>query len=229
MIPSKLPVRVNIRELIEKYLGALPSLNRNESWTPIIINRPEGVVEKNITRGIEQKSNIGVVFHGEMDWSRENEYKFESLIDALNITLREVIREEKGGTYGIRVTPSASIIPKSEYTINISWGTNPGRVDELTEALFKTIDSLKNYGPGTETLYKVKETQRRTRETRMKQNAFWVGMLFNYLMYNDNPELILDYNKWIDQLTADDIKESARNYLNKTRYVKVVLYPEKKE
>ncbi|MHC1736450.1 MAG: M16 family metallopeptidase [Ignavibacteriaceae bacterium] len=217
------------RGLIEKYLGTLPSLNRNESWKTIIINRPEGIVEKNITKGIEQKSSIGVVFHGEIEWSRENEYKFESLVDALNITLREVIREEKGGTYGIRVTPSISKVPKSEYTINISWGTNPGRVDELTEALFKTIDSLISYGPGTETLNKVKETQRRTRETRIKQNAFWVGMLFNYLMYKDNPELILEYNKWVDQLTTDDIKESAGYYLDKNRFIKIVLYPEKKE
>jgi len=217
------------KPMIEKYLGGLPSLKRNESWRVINIERPKGVTEKTLFKGIEQKSSIGVVFLGEMEWNRENEYKFESLIDVLNITLREVIREEKGGTYGIKVSPWTNRIPKGEYTINISWGTNPSRVEELTDALFKTIDSLVNYGPGIETLNKVKETQRRTRETKLKQNAFWTGMLYNYLIYNDNPEIILNYNNWVEGLTVNDIKESAELYLDKNHLVKIILYPEKKD
>lgn len=214
------------KSLIEKYLGALPTLNRRESWRIIDSPKPEGIVEKKINKGIEQKSNIGIVFHGKMEWNRENEYTFESLMDVLSITLREVIREEKGGTYGIRVNGNTSRIPEGEYTITISWGTNPGRVEELTKVLFETLDSLINYGPGTETVNKVKETQRRTRETRLKQNAFWVGMLFNYLMYKDNPEQILEYDNWVENLSVKDIKDAAGEYLNKERYLKVVLYPE---
>lgn len=64
--------------------------------------------------------------------------------------------------------------------------------------------------PGTETVNKVKETQRRTRETRLKQNAFWVGMLFNYLMYKDNPEQILEYDNWVENLSVKDIKDAAK-------------------
>jgi zinc protease len=52
------------KSLIEKYLGALPTLNRRESWRIIDSPKPEGIVEKKINKGIEQKSNIGIVFHG---------------------------------------------------------------------------------------------------------------------------------------------------------------------
>jgi len=55
-----------------------------------------------------------------------------------------------------------------------------------------------------------------------------MGMLADYLQNNDDPDLILNYNQWINSLTADDIKQSANQYLGKD-VVKVVLYPAEAE
>ncbi len=71
---------------------------------------------------------------------------------------------------------------------------------------------------------KVKETQKRQLEIRSKQNGFWIGMLSDYLQNNDDPEVMLNYTQWIDEITSDDIKESANQYIGKD-VVKVVLYP----
>jgi len=215
------------KSFVEKYLGALPSLKRNETWRDLHFNDPDTKIEKVVKKGIEQKSSIAIAFPSPFEWSRQNEYLMESLIDVLNIRLREVIREDKGGTYGIRVYHQFYRIPTSKVTSNISFGCDPKKVDELTTAVLGVIDSLKQFGTTPETLAKVKETQKRQREIKLKQNRFWVGVLSNYIMNNEDPVEMMAYNSWIEKLTNDDIKTYANKYLNENKSVKVVLLPEK--
>ncbi|MGE5401740.1 MAG: M16 family metallopeptidase [Bacteroidota bacterium] len=215
------------KPLVLTYLGGLPSIGRKESWKDINLTNPKGMVEKIVKKGIEAKSQVAVVFTGDMDWSRLNEYKLESLMDAMNIRLREVIREEKGGTYGVRAVHNISRIPAARYTIYINFGCNPERVDELTKAVFSVIDSMKNFGPGSEILTKIKETQKRQREVAVKRNNFWMGVLANYLEYGDNVDQIPEYDKWTEALQQSDIKEACAKYMD-GNHLKVVLYPQDK-
>jgi len=212
---------------VEKYLGSLPSLKRNETWRDLKITSPETKVEKIIKKGIEQKSTVGIVFPTTFEWSRSNEYLMESLIDVLNIRLREVVREDKGGTYGVSVSHQFSRIPTAKVTTNINFGCDPQRIDELTTAVFSVIDSLKNFGTTPETLAKVKETQRRQREIKLKQNKFWVGVISNYIINKEDPLQMLNYNTWVEKLTNEDIKTYASKYLDANKFVKIVLLPEK--
>ncbi len=216
----------SFKTFVEKYLGALPSLKRNETWRDINVKPIESKIEKVVKKGIEQKSTVGIAFPGPFEWSRENEYLMESLMDVLNIRLREVVREDKGGTYGVSVYHQFYRIPTSKVTITINFGCDPKRVDELTKTVFTVIDSLKQFGTSPETLTKVKETQKRQREIKLKQNRFWVGVVSNYIMNNEDPQEMMDYNSWVEKLTNEDIKGYANKYLDENKFVKVVLLPE---
>ena len=57
-----------------------------------------------------------MMFTGPFEWSRQNRYDFESLLEYLNIKLREVMREDKGGVYGVSASGSPSLHPRKEYT-----------------------------------------------------------------------------------------------------------------
>ncbi|MFA6979661.1 MAG: insulinase family protein [Ignavibacteriaceae bacterium] len=218
---------LSFKPFVEKYLGSLPSLKRNETWKDIHVKAIETKIEKVVKKGIEQKSTVGISFPAPFEWNRSNEYLMESLIDVLNIRLREVVREDKGGTYGIGIYHQFYRIPTTKVTISINFGCDPKRVDELTTAVFNVIDSLKNFGTTPETLVKVKETQKRQREVKLKQNRFWVGVLSNYIMNDEDPMEMLKYDSWIEKLTNDDIKAYANKYLDMNKFVKVVLLPEK--
>jgi zinc protease len=139
-----------------------------------------------------------------------------------------VLREDKGGTYGVRASGSPSLYPRQEYYITISWGCNPDRVDELVNAALQQIDSakLKPFDP----LYieKVRETQRRAHEVNLKQNGFWLSNLLSYYANNEDPEMILNYPKLVENLNAAAIQNAVKKYFKMDNYVKVVLYPEKK-
>ncbi len=216
-----------VKPMIETYLGGLPAGGRVEGPVDLKYKDVTGEISKEVRRGIEPKSSVKVTYPGKMDFTRKNEFFMQSLVDVLNIKLREAIREDKSGTYGVSLFKQIYRFPNPHYDLNFQFGCSPDRVDELTKTFFSVLDSIKNFGPDETVMTKVKETQKRELEVSVKQNRYWLGILSDYLQNNDNPELIMDYNKWIDEMTADDIKAAAVRYLGKD-VVKIVLYPEEK-
>jgi zinc protease len=217
-----------IKPLIEQYLAILPSLKRNETWKDIGMEHPKGVINKQVNKGIEPKSTVNITFTGPFEWSQQNRYTFNSMLDAIDIKLREVLREDKGGTYGVRVSGSPSLFPRQEYSITISWGCNPDRVDELVKEAVMQLDSLKVKQLDSLYIEKVSEIQRRAYEVNLKRNGFWLGNLQAYYTNNEDPEMILNYPMLVDHLTAKAIQEAVKKYFNMKNYIKMVLLPEKK-
>lgn len=218
----------SIKPLVENYIASLPSTNRKENWKDVNMMPPKGVILKQLNRGIEPKSLVHLSFTGPFKWSQENRYIFNSMIDALNIRLRETLREDKGGTYGVRINGNTTLYPRQEYSITINWGCNPERVEELVKEALSVIDSLKMKPLDPIYIEKVKETQKRTYEINLKKNNFWIANLQFYYSTNDNPEKILNYPKLVDNLKAIAIQDAVKKYFNMNNYVNVVLYPEKK-
>jgi zinc protease len=219
---------VDIRPLVETWLGSLPSAGRKETWRDLGIHPPSGVVEKTVRRGIEPKSLTRIAFTGAFDWNLRNRYVFDSLTSALRIRLREVLREDMSGTYGVGVGLSLDRFPRSEYRLALGFGSAPDRADTLAATAFAVIDTVKQIGVNEATLAKVKETQLRQREVNLKENSFWLSALQTYLSNGDDPLDILKYPELVKSLTSDDIKKAAETYLKRERYVKVVMMPEKK-
>jgi zinc protease len=215
----------SIQSLVQTYLGGLPSTNRKETWKDIGVRDPRGVIEKSVKKGIEPKSQVRILFTGPFEWSQENRYMLNAMTSALSIKLREVLREEKGGTYGVGVSGSFGRYPESTYTVSISFGCDPDRVEELTKAAFEQIDSVKKYGISDVYVQKVKETQRREREVNVKQNRFWLSNLSFYYDNNEDPLHILRYDALVEKLTVPDIQHAVQKYFDTKNYVKVTLFP----
>jgi zinc protease len=216
----------SLKPLVERYLGALPSTGRKESWRDVGIVPPKGVVERVVRRGIEPRSQTQIVFTGPFEYTPENRQSIRALADVMSIKLREQIREELGGTYGVGVGASPERIPRPEYSFTVSFGSAPERVDQLTRAVFAQIDSVKAVGASADDLTKVKEMQLRGWETNLKQNGFWLSQLSAYDQAGEDPRAILDYRATIGRLTAERIRDAARRYLNTGNYVRVTLLPE---
>ncbi len=213
--------------LVRTYLGGLPTTGRAETWRDVGMEAPEGAVAKAVYRGMEPKSQSQMIFTGPFAYDGwQNNLALRAMTDVLQIKLREVLREDLGGTYGVWVSSNSSRYPDEEYRISISFGSDPDRVDELTQVIFEQIDSLKTVGTTDLYVNKVKEMHKRRRETELKENSFWVGSL-EYLDFNGvDPRLLIQYPALVDSLTGDAVQQSAQKYFNMDRYVRVVLYPE---
>jgi zinc protease len=216
----------SVRPLVETYLGGLPSLHRDEKWKDIGITPPGGVIKKTVRKGVEPKARTQIVFTGPLEFGRQNLYALNSLATVLEIRLREVLREDMGGTYGVSVSATSGRDPNPEYRFSIGFGAAPERLDELVKVVFAQIDSLKSGGAAEKDLVKVRETQRRSRETRLRENGFWISQLITYDRYGWDPRQIALDEARIERATPELIRRAARQYLNTDRYVQVSLVPE---
>ncbi|MFC1529212.1 M16 family metallopeptidase, partial [Gemmatimonadota bacterium] len=214
------------RPLVERYLGSLPATGREESWRDEGVDYPTGVISKTVRKGLEQKSQTAILFTGRYEYSRQNMYAFRALTGVLDIILRERLREDLGGTYGVSVNYSASRIPDQEYAVTISFGTDPERLEELSEVVFDEVRKLRTDGPTVEYIDKVRESQRSDREENLKQNSYWLGQLGAYYRQDSDPREILTYEMLIDSLTPELVREAARRYLNLENYIQISLLPE---
>ncbi|MEZ4700119.1 MAG: insulinase family protein [Rhodothermales bacterium] len=216
-----------LEDLAVTYLGSLPSTGRGETWRDVEPELQDGVVNVSVRKGIADQSQVLLLFHGDFDYTRENRHAIRSLVDVFNILLREDLREARGGVYSVSAQSSVDEKPKPAYQISVSFTCDPQRVDELIGAVFDQIAALKNTGASDENLAKIKEQQRRSRETQKETNGFWTGILDFYSTHPDEPWLdVLHYEDMIEAIDSDDIRAAAQAYFNESDYVRAVLYPE---
>jgi zinc protease len=218
----KLPA---LEPLVKAYLGALPSLRRDETWRDLHITPPKGVIDKMVKKGIEPKSSVRMMFTGPFSWSSKERYAMNSLASVLWIKLREVLREEKGGTYGVSVSGTPTRYPRPEYRMTISFGCAPERVEELTKTTLEQVDSVKYFGTTADYVNKVKEIQRRERETNLKENRFWLNALSYYYSNEEDPKQLLEYDTLIDNLSSETVRAAANKYFDLRNYARFVLSP----
>ena len=168
-----------------------------------------------------------MIFTGPFEYDGwKNNLELGALTSVLQIKLREVLREDLGGTYGVWIGSSGSRYPDEEYRISITFGSDPERVEELTQVIFGQIDSLKTVGTTELYIDKVKEMRRRQREVDLKENSFWVGSLESLDFNGVDPRLLIQYPELVDSLKTEMVQQAAQKYFNMERYVRVVLYPE---
>jgi zinc protease len=215
-----------IKPLIQIYLGSLPSTDRTESWKDTGVSSYKGKIKKAVYKGVEPKSMVRLVFAGTYDFTYKNYYALSSLINVIQIKLREILREDLGGTYGVRIWPNIKLYPREEYELNIEFGCAPERVDEMIQTLFQQIDSLKTSGPTDIYITKVRETQIREYEVNLKKNQYWLNEL-KWKHYNGEDLLdIIRYPDYVATLSTEMIQEAANTYFNTENYLQVAMYPE---
>jgi zinc protease len=205
------------------YLGSLPAANSPHAWKDIGVRPPTGVITKTIVKGKEPKSSVQITFSGPAQFTRKNTRDMEALGSLLSIKLREQLREEMSGVYGVGARGYITHYPNQEYRFTISFGCAPERVEELVTAAYKIIDSVKTFGAGPLNIKKIKETFHRQREVDLKDNKFWLSAITGSLKDNLDINDVSNYDAWVDSLTNDDFKRLATQYLNMDNYAKFVL------
>lgn len=214
-----------LRPLVQTYLATLPSTGRADSWRDDGVRPPDGVVERVVRQGLEPRSTTRIVFHGPIDYSLDASHVVQSLAGVIRIRLREVLREDLGGTYGVQVGATTRQQPDERYTLTISFGADPERLDDLVAAAFQELELIRSEGPSEQDMQRVREAQRRERETSLRQNGYWVGQIGAYDRSGHDLIDILSYEDRVEALTADMVRDAARALLRMDNYVRVSLFP----
>ena len=214
-----------LKPLVETYLGGLPGKGRKETEKDQKIRIVPGVVKKTWTIGQEPKARVTIMFHGDEAWARDKDRDMFLLGQVLSIRLREVLREDMGGVYGVGASGEISRGPHQEREFTVSFGCAPENVDKLIKATFDEIAAVAKSGIGDDYLEKVVQGFLRERELQLRSNGFWSGWLANSVRYHDDPTLILDPTGMTKRATSANIQAAARRYLDARQYYQSVLLP----
>ncbi len=216
----------DLRPLVQNYLASLPATDRKEVGRHVGDDPKRGKVNVEVKKGLEAKSSVRLMFHGDAKWSMGERYALRSTVDVLRIRLREVLREDKGGVYGVGVGGDLSRLPKETFSTVITFTCNPDNMADLTKAAMDEISRLQKDGPSSENLEKVRETSLRNYERNLKEDSFWMS---NIAFYRENElpfDGILKLPDRAKALTAEKVRDAARKYFSSDNMLTARLLPE---
>jgi zinc protease len=217
-----------IQPLVLRWLGGLPAAGRVDTWRDIGVTYPEGQVRFEVAKGLEPKSQVRLLLHGDGEWSREAEHDLAALAAALRIRLREVLREDLGGVYGVSVGGDLAPRPRQRYTFAVGFGCAPENADTLLAAVLAEMAALEESGPAASVVERVRESERRALEVRRRENSYWSDALEYAYDLGLDPRVLLEEEKLIERVTAENLRATAQRYLDTSRYVLGILKPETK-
>ena len=215
-----------LKTLVETWLGSLPSLKRGDQWKYIGNDYAKGKIDIKVNKGLEPKSQVRMIFTGDETYTRENSYAMRVMTEVLSIRLREVLREDMGGVYGVSVYGSITERPVERFNANVSFTCDPGEVDNLVGAIFAELEKIKKEGIEQSYLDKVRETQLRSYETSLKRNGYWLRRLNYAFNYGQDPRDILKFKDRVDTMNVEMVKEAIAKYFGSENYMFAVLAPQ---
>jgi len=216
-----------IKPLLEKYLGGLPSIKRKETFKDLGIRAPKGKIEKILYKGTEAKARVTMVWSGDYLPTPDNETQVEALSEVLEIKLIEKLREEESGVYGVGVSGSVSKIPAKRYSFRIAFQCAPENVEKLVNRTMAEIKKVKETGAEQTDIDKFKAETKRQTETQLRENGFWLGYLQGQYQDNEDVKEVLKENEMLKKVTVESTKMAAKKYFAENM-IKLILLPEKK-
>ncbi|MGN6110488.1 MAG: M16 family metallopeptidase [Kofleriaceae bacterium] len=218
-----------LRPLVETYLASLPANGRKERERDLHVRRIGGVVKKSWSFGQEPKARVLMTFHGDEAWSRDKDRDMFILGQVLSMRLREILREDLSGVYGVGASGFISRTPHQERQFTIQFGCAPDAVDKLIQASLDEVAAIAKNGVDAGYLEKIKQSFLRERETSLRTNSFWSSWLENAARYGDDPTLVLDPSQMIARMTPEHVKVAAKRYLDRKQFYQAILLPDGKD
>lgn len=115
-----------MKPLIAEYLGALPSINRKESFKDNKIEYRKGVYKNEFIREQETaKASNFVCFTGTCKYDFKNTILMDMTCQVMDLVYTEKVREDEGGTYSVYVGGNLSKYPKEIAGLQVIFDTAP--------------------------------------------------------------------------------------------------------
>ncbi|MDR1985038.1 MAG: insulinase family protein [Prevotellaceae bacterium] len=213
-----------LKPLVEKYIGSIPVSPNITKWKNDGIIPVRGVKDNLFeTKMQTPKTTVAYTYTGDIDYTLENRITIDALAQMLRMRYTEVIREEKGGSYGVSVSGSLSREPQETYTVNISFDSDKEKVEKLglLDDVTNEFKQIAENGAKIDDLNKVKEFMVKQRKDNLKQNNTWLSYLISLHLLDF--DATSDYDKFVDELSVEKIQKLAQKILNDNNIVRVIM------
>jgi zinc protease len=211
---------------VERYLGSLPTERETVAFTDRGKRPKAGKLEQVVEKGLDPKARVRIEYHGDYpDNTWETRNRLYATSDVLSVLLREELREERGGVYGVSVRADEDYEPWSHYDVSIQFTCDPERVDELVAATEEIVAALRKEGPKPEYVAREQEKNRREHQESLRDNGWWLSAFTGALKRDADPLEITTWDARNDALTPALVQQTAKELLVDANRIKVVLLP----
>jgi zinc protease len=216
-----------ITPMLEKWVATLPSTGKKASnFRDMGVRFPAKEAKDDVRKGREPRGQTVISFFADTKLDEYEMHRARSAASLLGIRLRDILREELGGTYGVSVSYDSSLPQPGYGAMVVQFGSDPANIEKLTGEVMKEVERLKAQGPSADDVKRVQELERRDLETAMKQNSFWLGSLQTVHMLGWDPASITRRGERIEKLTPQVLHETFKKYFPIERHTVVTLKPE---
>lgn len=218
----------SVRPIVEKWIAALPSGGRVDVPKDAGMRPPGGHITKVVRKGADPKAQTSILITGEIPWTPDAALRASAVSGILSMRMRETLREDLGGTYGVGVAVTLDRWPVGRFTTSVAFGSDPQRVDSLGDIALAVLRKFAAEGPTNDELAKIREAMLRSRETDLKQNQFWIDLLESQPLWGDDPvNTVQTFDSRVRALDAATLQALARTVLNETNIARFTLVPER--
>jgi zinc protease len=137
-----------------------------------------------------------------------------------------VLREKIQGIYGGGIFGGLQKVPYPHYEMAAQLPCGPEKADTLIKALRNEINMIIKNGPTAADLNKVKQQWKEAHKAAVKENGTWLNELLENKFPGNNLSYFINYDSYVDKLTAKDIQEAAAKMLSDKTMFTAVMMPE---
>ena len=210
--------------LIEKYLGSLKSVDREDNWVDNSTD-PLKDAKNHFTTTMETpKATNVVILRGETKYNAKNRLYVKTIGELLSKKYLENIREKEGGTYGVGCRGSVGSKPEGSWALQISFDCKPDRAEHLLTLVYKELDEIIEK-VDAEDLEEIKTNYLKNRSESKNRNGYWISAINMYYKYDENILLDSSYEDIVNDMDAKSIQKFSKKLLKKANKLEVVMGP----
>ncbi|HWW88274.1 MAG TPA: insulinase family protein, partial [Vicinamibacterales bacterium] len=212
--------------LLAKYIGTLPSTGQPIlKFKDVGIHFPAVTERARVDLGREPRSQTVISFFADPDADPLTQEIIGEATTVLSITLRDILREDLGQTYTVSVGLQQNLPQRGDGHIVVRFGAAPENIESMTARVMKEIKHLQDEGPSADLTNRAKEAARRSYETALTENDYWMRRLQSTHMLGRDPHEILTRGQRIDSITPQLLQEAFKRYFPVDRSTTVTLMP----
>jgi len=218
-----------LKRLCEIYLGNIVPNSKPESVIDDGMRTRAGKYDFVMRKGIADKALVRVVSSKLQDYNPQVGLRISLAGSLASEKLRENIREARSGVYYVYCYGYGNSFPLPETNVYMGLGCSTDRVDELLEASFATLDSLKAGNFDEKYVNTVRQSKLKEMESDLQRNDWWADKIYQQAYYGVPVDAILEEAEIIKNINRESLAADLRAYfdLDVNRQV-FVLYPEEK-
>ena len=214
-----------LQPLVEKYIGSLPKGRKPLHWIDRHNDIPAGAVEDIFPVKMETpKTTVLRIYTDNRPFDVAEDVAMDAVEYILDMVYVDTLREDEGGTYGASVISRSRKSPRGRYMLQVVFETQPEKADNLRKVAGEELRKLAEEGPTADYFARTVEHFNKSLAERKIENGFWYGRLLNW--YQEEINLLEDYEKAIQELTPEKVKAAAKALLDSGNLIDVVMQPQ---